>query len=62
MHLPSITSAYLALLALLYTVLAVQVGGCARATGPRSATMAALRFVVRSAPMPTSSNTCPSSR
>ena len=26
MHLPSITSAYLALLALLYTVLAVQVG------------------------------------
>ena len=62
MHLPSITSAYLAILALLYTVLAVQVGRLRqrdRATFGdngslqlRSAIRAHANFI----------NTCPSSR
>ena len=62
MHLPSITSAYLAVLALLYTVLAVQVGRLRQRDRAAFGDNGSLHCAARSARMPTSSNTCPSSR
>ena len=62
MHLPSITSGYLAILALLYTVLAVQVGRLRQRDRATLATMEAFNCAARSARMPISSNTYPSSR
>ena len=62
MHLPSITLIYLAVLALLYTVLALQVGRLRQRDRAASATMEASRCAARSARMPISSNTCRSSR
>ena len=62
MHLPSITSAYLAVLALLYTVLAVQVGRLRQRDRAAFGDNGSLRCAARSARMPTSSNTSRSSR
>ena len=62
MHLPSITSAYLAILALLYAVLAVQVGRLRQRDRATFGDNGSLNCAARSARMPISSNTYPSSR
>ncbi len=58
MHLPSVTAGYLAVLALVYAVLSMQVVGCDKEIRPPSATVAAPSFAARSARTRILLNTC----
>ncbi len=62
MHLPSITAIYLAVLALLYAALALQVARLRQRDRRLSATTEASSFAARSASTPTLPNMCRSSR